>query len=171
MVLLEANLVPGAANRMLARLGATAAVSFEETAKALPRDRAVHTGNPLRAAVLGKRRDPACFGLEGSGPVLAVVGGSLGARGLNRRVVDALPLLAAEGVRLLWVAGEGDAIAVELRELYMRLETGQIAEAEFDAREGVLLDRLDAIRKRGIDADGEDGDEEAEDAGEDQVQA
>lgn len=96
-------------------------------------------------------------------------------------LVDDLLLAPLHG--LLWVfqkiheaaqeevAGEGDAIAVELRELYMRLETGQIAEAEFDAREGVLLDRLDAIRKRGIDADGEDGDEEAEDAGEDQVQA
>jgi UDP-N-acetylglucosamine--N-acetylmuramyl-(pentapeptide) pyrophosphoryl-undecaprenol N-acetylglucosamine transferase len=109
VVVLEANVVPGAANRFLTRLGATAAVSFEETGGLLPKDRAVHTGNPLRAAVLERRRDPARFGLDPSAPVLAVVGGSLGARGLNRRVAAALPDLAAAGVQLLWVAGTEDA--------------------------------------------------------------
>ena len=44
------------------------------------------------------------------------------------------------------VAGEADNITAELSELYMRLETGQITEAEFEARERVLLDRLEAIR-------------------------
>jgi len=104
-VVLEANVVPGAANRLLARLGATAAVSFEETGALLPRDRAVHTGNPLRSAVLLKRRDPALFGLRPDRPVLAVVGGSLGAKGLNGRVAAALPRIAAAGAQLLWAAG------------------------------------------------------------------
>jgi UDP-N-acetylglucosamine--N-acetylmuramyl-(pentapeptide) pyrophosphoryl-undecaprenol N-acetylglucosamine transferase len=113
VVALEANVVPGAANRLLVRLGATAAVSFEETAEGLPRARAVHTGNPLRAGVLGKRRDPGLFGLDGGRPILAVVGGSLGARGLNGRVAAALPLLAREGVQLLWVTGRDDAAAME----------------------------------------------------------
>ena len=44
------------------------------------------------------------------------------------------------------VAGEADSITAELSELYMRLETGRITEAEFEARERVLLDRLEAIR-------------------------
>ncbi|HCF56770.1 MAG TPA: gas vesicle protein GvpG [Myxococcales bacterium] len=35
----------------------------------------------------------------------------------------------------------------ELSELYMQLETGRITEAEFDAREKELLDRLDEIKK------------------------
>ncbi|MGI5865898.1 MAG: gas vesicle protein GvpG, partial [Myxococcales bacterium] len=35
----------------------------------------------------------------------------------------------------------------ELSELYMLLETGKITEAEFDAREKELLDRLDEIKK------------------------
>jgi UDP-N-acetylglucosamine--N-acetylmuramyl-(pentapeptide) pyrophosphoryl-undecaprenol N-acetylglucosamine transferase len=113
VVSLEANAVPGAAVRLLARLGATAAVSFEETIAVLPRARAVHTGNPLRASVLDRRRDPARFGLDGAAPILAVLGGSLGARGLNARVAAALPLLAAEGVQLLWVAGADDAAAME----------------------------------------------------------
>jgi len=43
-------------------------------------------------------------------------------------------------------AGESDRITAQLSELYMKLETGQITEAEFDAQEKVLLDRLDRIQ-------------------------
>lgn len=42
--------------------------------------------------------------------------------------------------------GEKEAITATLSELYMRLETGQITEAEFDAQEKVLLDRLDRLQ-------------------------
>ena len=43
-------------------------------------------------------------------------------------------------------AGESDRITAELSELYMKLETGQITEAEFDAQEKALLDRLDHLQ-------------------------
>jgi hypothetical protein len=35
----------------------------------------------------------------------------------------------------------------ELSELYMQLETGRITEQEFDAKEKVLLDRLDQVKQ------------------------
>jgi len=44
------------------------------------------------------------------------------------------------------LAGESEAITAALSELYMKLETGQISEAEFDAQEKVLLDRLDRLQ-------------------------
>jgi hypothetical protein len=68
-------------------------------------------------------------------------------------LVDDLLLSPVKGV--LWVfqeihdaaqqelAGEREAITAALSELYLKLETGQITEAEFDAQEKVLLDRLD----------------------------
>lgn len=40
---------------------------------------------------------------------------------------------------------EVENITQQLGELYMMLETGKISEAEFDERETVLLDRLDAL--------------------------
>lgn len=43
---------------------------------------------------------------------------------------------------------EGVAITQELSELYMMLETGKITEDEFDAKESILLDRLDAFNER-----------------------
>ncbi len=68
-------------------------------------------------------------------------------------LVDDLLLSPVKGV--LWVfqeiydaaqqelAGEREAITAALSELYLNLETGQISEAEFDAQEKLLLDRLD----------------------------
>ena len=87
-------------------------------------------------------------------------------------LVDDLLLAPMHG--LLWVfrkihdaaqeeiAGEADAITAELRELHMMLETGRITEAEFDARERTLLDRLEVIQERGSEPGAEDGDSEAE---------
>ena len=52
-------------------------------------------------------------------------------------------------------AGEAESITTKLSELYMMLETGMMTEAEFDAEEKILLDRLDVIR-------GDAGDDEDE---------
>lgn len=71
-------------------------------------------------------------------------------------LVDDLLMSPVKGV--LWVfreihdaaqqelAGEGEAITAALSELYMKLETGQITEEQFDAQEKVLLDRLDRLQ-------------------------
>ena len=85
-------------------------------------------------------------------------------------LIDDLLLAPFRGV--LWVVekiheaaqgelvGEADAITEQLRKLYMMLETGRIAEAEFDAQERKLLDRLDAIRERESDSEEEEQEEE-----------
>jgi hypothetical protein len=71
-------------------------------------------------------------------------------------LIDDILLSPAKG--LLWVfreihdaaqqelAGESENITAALSELYMRLETGQITETEFDAQETTLLDRLDHLQ-------------------------
>lgn len=86
LVLHEQNAVPGLANRLAGRFARASAVSFEGTA--LPR--AVVTGNPVRREVLAVDRSPAgrtaaraSLGLPGDAVVVAVFGGSLGARRLN----------------------------------------------------------------------------------------
>lgn len=79
-------------------------------------------------------------------------------------LVDDIILAPVRG--LIWVfreinqaaaadlASEGEAITAKLSELYMRLETGQMTEAEFDAAEKILLDRLDVLKE------GTDGEEQ-----------
>ena len=86
LVLHEQNAVPGLANRLAGRVARASAVSFPETR--LPR--AVVTGNPVRPEVLAVDRTPAgrdrarrSLGLPEGRLVVAVFGGSLGARRVN----------------------------------------------------------------------------------------
>ena len=44
---------------------------------------------------------------------------------------------------------EAQAIRTQLRDLYLMLEAKKISEADFAAREGELLDRLDALEASG----------------------
>ena len=62
--------------------------------------------------------------------------------------------------------GEAKSITEQLRTLYMQLETGRITEAEFEAGEKLLLDRLDEIESRRSAENGEleegDADEQSD---------
>ena len=73
----EADAHPGLANRIAVRLGARPAVTLPGT----PLPGAVVTGNPIRPAIAAVRRAPV------TPPLVAVVGGSLGARSLNQAVL------------------------------------------------------------------------------------
>lgn len=92
VVVMEQNAVPGAANRLIARFARAAATSYEGTG--LPR--AQVTGNPVRAEILavdraeGRAPARAALGLPADRMVVAVFGGSLGARTLNEAVRGAL---------------------------------------------------------------------------------
>ena len=92
----EQNLVPGMANRLLARLVERTAVSFNESAPYLGRRAHITlTGNPLRAGFsVSVDREAAYrhFDLEPGRMTLVVLGGSQGAAALNQAVRDALPL-------------------------------------------------------------------------------
>ena len=78
VVVHEADAHPGLANRIAVRLGAVPAVTLPGTE--LPG--AVVTGNPIRPAIAAVIRNPV------DPPLVAVVGGSLGARSLNRAALD-----------------------------------------------------------------------------------
>ncbi|HEX5587563.1 MAG TPA: UDP-N-acetylglucosamine--N-acetylmuramyl-(pentapeptide) pyrophosphoryl-undecaprenol N-acetylglucosamine transferase [Acidimicrobiia bacterium] len=73
VVVHESDAHPGLANRIAVALGAKAAVSLPDTALR----GAVVTGNPIRPEIAAVRRAPA------TPPIVAVVGGSLGARRIN----------------------------------------------------------------------------------------
>jgi UDP-N-acetylglucosamine--N-acetylmuramyl-(pentapeptide) pyrophosphoryl-undecaprenol N-acetylglucosamine transferase len=96
VVLIEQNAVPGRATRMLSRRGTIVAASFAETAARLPAARVVHTGNPIRAEVLAT---PARQLGERCENVL-VMGGSQGARRINRAVADCAGALLASRPQL-----------------------------------------------------------------------
>src|ERR1700685_3667701 len=98
----EPNVVPGFANRVVARFVSAAAVHFEETAKYFRHTEV--TGVPVRQAffeIQAKR---------GGTPTLLVFGGSQGAHAINEAMIRCLPVLQREapGIHIIHQTGERD---------------------------------------------------------------
>jgi UDP-N-acetylglucosamine--N-acetylmuramyl-(pentapeptide) pyrophosphoryl-undecaprenol N-acetylglucosamine transferase len=102
----EPNVVPGFANRMVARFVSAAAVHFAETAKYFRH--AEVTGVPVRQAffeieaLTDKKR--------GGTPTVLVFGGSQGAHAINEAMIRCLPVLQREapGIHIIHQTGERD---------------------------------------------------------------
>jgi UDP-N-acetylglucosamine--N-acetylmuramyl-(pentapeptide) pyrophosphoryl-undecaprenol N-acetylglucosamine transferase len=91
LVIHEQNAVPGTTTRLLAQLADRVLTSFASAFK--PKQRALVTGNPIRA-VFTACAQPAERFAHREGPLrLLVLGGSLGAQALNEMVPQALALL------------------------------------------------------------------------------
>jgi UDP-N-acetylglucosamine--N-acetylmuramyl-(pentapeptide) pyrophosphoryl-undecaprenol N-acetylglucosamine transferase len=105
----EPNVVPGFANRMVARLVSGAAVHFEET-KEYFRNATV-TGVPVRPAFfqIPERR------YANNQPTLLVFGGSQGAHAINVAMMHSAPQLLRRtpGIRIVHQTGERDYNAVQ----------------------------------------------------------
>ena len=95
LVIHEQNSVAGLTNRLLRPLARGVLEAFPGS---LPG--AVHTGNPVRAAIAALPFEPPRP--EGRRPRLLVVGGSLGAAALNQTVPEALARLAPEERPEVW---------------------------------------------------------------------
>ena len=117
----EPNVVPGFANRIIAKFVSGAAVHFEETAKYFRHGEV--TGVPVRQAFFDippKR---------GGTPTLLVFGGSQGAHAINEAMIRCLPVLQREapGIHIIHQTGErdyNDALAA-----YQKLTSGTQAPA------------------------------------------
>lgn len=109
----EANLVPGKAVRLLARIARTVHLPRGVNLAGLPFARLRTGGFPLRSEMGPRPRAEAraALGLPAEGPCLLVVGGSQGAGALNAWALATWPSLAARGCHLLCLTGPGGADA------------------------------------------------------------
>jgi UDP-N-acetylglucosamine--N-acetylmuramyl-(pentapeptide) pyrophosphoryl-undecaprenol N-acetylglucosamine transferase len=98
----EPNVVPGFANRMIARWVSSAAVHFEETCRYFPHCQV--TGVPVRAAFFDMPVK------AGGTPTLLVFGGSQGARAINQAMIESLPGLRVKvpGIHIIHQTGQRD---------------------------------------------------------------
>jgi UDP-N-acetylglucosamine--N-acetylmuramyl-(pentapeptide) pyrophosphoryl-undecaprenol N-acetylglucosamine transferase len=94
----EQNAVPGKLNRLVGRRVDRVAVTFPESLRFFPAEKAFHSGYPLRTQIGGIDRAEARRQLDLPPDAFALLafGGSLGARTINRGVARALPALLAE---------------------------------------------------------------------------
>jgi UDP-N-acetylglucosamine--N-acetylmuramyl-(pentapeptide) pyrophosphoryl-undecaprenol N-acetylglucosamine transferase len=86
----EQNALPGLTNKVLGKFVDAVFVSFEAAIPFFPYKRAHVLGNPIRKGLLENFLRPRTVHESFT---LLIFGGSLGARGLNNRVLEALPFL------------------------------------------------------------------------------
>ena len=108
-VIQEQNSYPGITNKILAKKAKRICVAYEGMDKFFPSDKLVMTGNPVRADILnitGKRKEAAAFfGLDENKKTVLVVGGSQGARSINRSILAGIQKFTDAGVQLIWQTG------------------------------------------------------------------
>src|SRR3954468_3310708 len=116
----ESNTVPGRANRWLSRVVSRAFIGFPSAATRLKSSQVTVTGTPVRPCFAPKdfRECRLELGLDPSRPVILVVGGSQGATGINRMVLEALPLFAKTAPHLQWIHLAGPNDAEKMKQAY-----------------------------------------------------
>ena len=108
-LLQEQNSYAGLTNKMLARSAEKICVAYDGMERFFPREKIVFTGNPVRAAIeqmdCTREEGLSHFGLRPDRPVVLVVGGSLGARSLNRMMLGSLDFVKEHSVQVIWQTG------------------------------------------------------------------
>ncbi|MDR3558832.1 MAG: undecaprenyldiphospho-muramoylpentapeptide beta-N-acetylglucosaminyltransferase [Candidatus Pacebacteria bacterium] len=91
----ESDANPGLANSVLAKFSERVAVSYSQAEIYFPASQVVLTGSPLRSDIAAGDavRAREMFHFTDSKKVIFVVGGSLGARSINNKIIEILPEL------------------------------------------------------------------------------
>lgn len=105
----EQNSFPGKTNKLLAKKVKRICVAYSGLERFFPADKIVLTGNPTRKEMVeidGKREEAlAHFGLDSDKKTILIIGGSLGARTLNKSIqkyIDQIP----EDTQVIWQCGK-----------------------------------------------------------------
>ncbi|HKC67547.1 MAG TPA: undecaprenyldiphospho-muramoylpentapeptide beta-N-acetylglucosaminyltransferase [Bacteroidia bacterium] len=106
----EQNSYPGITNKILSKKVSKICVAYEGMDKFFPKEKIILTGNPVRQdlqQVADKREEGLqFFGLDRNKKTILVVGGSLGAKGINEAMAKGLQQLADNNIQLVWQTGK-----------------------------------------------------------------
>ena len=106
----EQNSFPGITNKLLAKNAQNICVAYGGLDKYFPQDKIIMTGNPVRQDILdiSKKREDAIkyFKLDENKKTLVVLGGSLGARAINKIIEKNLQELLKNDLQIIWQTGK-----------------------------------------------------------------
>jgi UDP-N-acetylglucosamine--N-acetylmuramyl-(pentapeptide) pyrophosphoryl-undecaprenol N-acetylglucosamine transferase len=106
----EQNSYAGLTNKLLAKSVGKVCVAYPNMERYFPAQKVVFCGNPVRKDLrdLTNLRPEAAkfFGLSSEKTTVLVIGGSLGARTINRCMEQVAPQLLDQGVQLIWQTGK-----------------------------------------------------------------
>lgn len=146
----EQNAYAGLTNKLLANRVKRVYVAYPHMERYFKADKIQLTGNPIRDQIKNNTADRnealSFFGLVPNKPVLLVLGGSLGARTLNRSLVAGMQELAKNNVQLIWQTGAG--FAKEARERIAPFAKDGFYTSDFINRMDLAFSAADIIVSR-----------------------
>lgn len=106
----EQNSYPGITNKILSKSAHKICVAYDGLDRFFPKEKIIITGNPVRTEMVkleGKRpRAMEHFDLDPQKKTLLVIGGSLGARTINRAIQSSIVELLKEDIQVIWQTGK-----------------------------------------------------------------
>lgn len=109
-VIQEQNSYAGMTNKWLARNAHVICTAYPGMEKFFPKEKVVFTGNPVRKEITqinaSREQAMAYYGLDSTRPTVLIVGGSLGARTINKSVEVALERIKTAEAQVLWQTGK-----------------------------------------------------------------
>lgn len=114
----EQNSFAGVTNKLLAQKAGAICTAYSGMERFFPKDKIILTGNPVRKALfdisLTQEEAKKALGYDPERPLVLIVGGSLGARTINRTIADSLAGLLDGNIQILWQTGRsGEQIGRE----------------------------------------------------------
>ncbi len=107
----ESDVTPGLANKLAMPFATKIYTTFKETLQYVPTEKATCAGAIIREELFNGTREKgvAFAGLDQTKPVILIMGGSLGAKGINTTVRNALPELT-EHYSIIHLCGKGNVV-------------------------------------------------------------
>jgi UDP-N-acetylglucosamine--N-acetylmuramyl-(pentapeptide) pyrophosphoryl-undecaprenol N-acetylglucosamine transferase len=106
----EQNSYAGITNKLLSKSVQKICVAYDEMHRFFPETKIIKTGNPVRNDLLtisSKRTEAISkYGVSSDRKTVLIIGGSLGARAINKLVSKQLDFFARHDVQVLWQTGK-----------------------------------------------------------------
>ena len=106
----EQNSFPGITNKMLSKKAKKICVAYDGLERFFPAEKIIKTGNPVRQDLLevSQKRDEALkvFELSNQKKVLLILGGSLGARSVNKLLSENVEWIVSKNIQVVWQTGK-----------------------------------------------------------------
>jgi len=106
----EQNSYPGITNKLLSKNANKICVAYDGLERFFPSEKIIKTGNPVRQDLLEikSKRDQALvfFKLKKNKKTLLVLGGSLGARAINKLIESNIDWIVEQDAQIIWQTGK-----------------------------------------------------------------
>ncbi|MFA7289750.1 MAG: undecaprenyldiphospho-muramoylpentapeptide beta-N-acetylglucosaminyltransferase [Melioribacteraceae bacterium] len=145
IILLEQNSYPGFTNRLLEKKAEQIHIAFEDSKKYFrEKEKIKLSGNPIRINLVLKNHKESIehYNLDSTKLVLLILGGSLGARSINKAVFQNLQKLIESDIQILWQCGK------LYYDEYKHLESEKVKVIPFADDMSILYSAADLILAR-----------------------